>query len=298
MERAQTLNITLFEQHLADWSCEFDERFAGVFDDQPDAPAELIEAMRYAALGGGKRIRPFLVTRCCEICGGDAEHAFPAAAAIECVHTFSLVHDDLPAMDDDDLRRGRPTAHKQFGEAMAILAGDALLSLAFELAAKTEQRTVEGVIQLARGTGWAGMIGGQVLDITSVGRPPSRELTDAIHLRKTAVLIETACLLGGLAADCDQSQLESLGSFGRNLGRSFQAVDDILDVTATVERMGKKVGKDAAAGKQTLPSAVGLDKSRSLARAYADDAITALGNFGSEADDLRTLAVFVLERQH
>lgn len=286
---------------MRQWVEDFDAKFSALLAPAGDAPAELVEAMRYAALGGGKRLRPYLVTRCCALSGGTTGAAFHVAAAVECVHTFSLVHDDLPAMDDDDLRRGRPTVHRQFGEAMAILAGDALLTLAFELIARESsepQRVGPMATELARGVGWCGMIGGQVIDIQSEGALPSEELVRSIHRMKTAALFETSCRLGAIAAGADGRVLEALGAYGRFLGDSFQAADDILDVTATSAQMGKTVGKDARSGKQTLPGAVGLEGSREVARRAAGRAVSALDLFGREADDLKALAMFVVQRQH
>ncbi len=289
------------EETLERWARAFDAKFSAVFQPVGDVPADLTEAMRYSALGGGKRIRPFLVVRCCELNGGTYEEAFGAAAAIECVHAFSLVHDDLPAMDDDDLRRGRPTVHKKFGEAMAILAGDALLTLSFELLARgvgCAERSTAMVGELARGVGWRGMIGGQVADIVGQRQPPSLETTRRIHARKTGALIETACRLGALAAGAEAVAVELAGAYGQSLGRSFQIADDLLDVTSSAEQMGKSVGKDAVSHKQTYPRAVGLLESRRAARALVDQAVASLSGYGCEADDLRALAMFVVQRQH
>ncbi len=286
---------------LKRWSADFDAKFASVLIPAGDAPAELVEAMRYAALAGGKRLRPYFVTRCCVLSGGCPEAAFHAAVAVECVHTFSLVHDDLPSMDDDDLRRGQPTVHRKFGEAMAVLAGDALLTLAFELVVRDLPDAAwasDMVGELARGVGWSGMIGGQVIDILGEDKASSVDLVRSIHAMKTAALFETSCRLGALAGGADASVLSALSRYGRCLGSSFQAADDILDVTATASQMGKKVGKDATAGKQSLPRAVGIEESRKVARRLADEAVCALDLFGREADDLRALAKFVVQRQH
>lgn len=288
-------------ERLRRWAAEFDAKYEKLITPIETAPGELVEAVRYSALAGGKRLRPFLVTRCCELTGGDALEALPAAAAIECVHTFSLVHDDLPAMDDDDLRRGRPTAHKQFGEAMAILSGDALLALAFELIVRgcpDGERAAAMVLELSRGTGWSGMIGGQVHDVLGEHQPPSRSLVETIHSKKTAALFASACRLGALVAGADAGDVERLGEFGRFLGHTFQIADDLLDLTATPEQMGKAVRKDAKAGKQTYPAVVGVEASRAVAAEMAQRAIDALSPFGDAADDLRSLAMFVVQRQH
>ena len=284
---------------LRDFAVEFDRRFGGYLRPRSDTPRELLEAIRYSALAPGKRIRPYLVVRCCELADGSREDAWAVAAAVECVHTFSLVHDDLPAMDDDDLRRGRPTTHKQFGEAMAILAGDALLVLAFELLAHhAADRRLAGemVLELAERTGWAGMIGGQAADIAGQSQSPSLERTQFIHERKTAALFEAACRLGAMAGHALPDAVTTLGGFGRCLGRAFQIADDLLDVISTAEKSGKAVGKDVAAGKQSYPRCVGVERSRAAANAAAAAAVEELERFGAAADDLRELARYVASR--
>lgn len=286
---------------LRQWAGTFDERFAALMEPVDEAPAELVEAMRYSALAGAKRLRPFLVTRFCEINGGTANDALPAAAAIECVHTFSLIHDDLPAMDDDDFRRGQPSNHSKFDEATAILAGDALLVLSFELIlghSSPGHRAAAVALELARGAGWRGMIGGQMADILGESRPPSRELSEYIHVRKTARLFEAGCRMGALVAVADPDAVDAAGRYGHHLGRAFQIADDLLDVTSTTGQMGKAVGKDAGAGKQTFHAIVGLPDSRAAAVEACQAAIAALEPFGEAADDLRALATFVVRREH
>jgi len=283
---------------------EFAERFEGVLSDMvtpgPEVPAELAEAMRYAVLGGGKRVRAYIVTRICELCGGSADAAAPAAAALECVHAFSLVHDDLPAMDNDDFRRGRPTCHKAFGEAVAILAGDGLLALAFDI---LTSRVLEPAVaaaaagELARGTGRAGMIGGQTTDILSEGRPVELPLVQRIHRYKTARLLETAGRLGAICAQADERQAAAAAAFGDWLGRAFQIADDLLDVTGDAAVLGKAVAKDAQAGKQTYPAAVGVEASSRAAHEAARRAVEVLDVFGPAADDLRQLVAYVVERE-
>ncbi|UCG16036.1 MAG: polyprenyl synthetase family protein [Phycisphaerales bacterium] len=286
---------------LARFARRFEPAFARLLETPPDVPERLAEAMRYSALGVGKRIRPFLVVRCCELVGGCFDDALGPAAAVECVHAFSLVHDDLPAMDDDDLRRGRPTNHKVYGDAMAILAGDALLALAFELiatgtpdAARAGRLTAE----LARGAGWQGMIGGQVADIAGQTQDPDLERVRYIHECKTASLIATACRLGAIAGGGDAETIQRLGNYGRHVGLAFQIADDLLDVTSSAEVMGKAVDKDAAAGKQTYPGCVGIAESRRAGMAAVDAAVAALAPSGEPADDLRDLARFCMEREH
>jgi geranylgeranyl pyrophosphate synthase len=231
--------------------------------------------------------------------GGSRDDAWPAAAAVECVHAFSLVHDDLPAMDDDDVRRGKPTTHKQFGEAMAILAGDALVVLAFEILARhVSDRRLAGemVLELAERTGWTGVIGGQASDIAGQSQDPSLDLTRYIHERKTAALFEGACRLGAMAGSGKADDVATLGRFGTCLGRAFQIADDLLDVTSSAEKMGKRVGKDGPAGKQTYPRCVGVERSRRAAEKACEDAIRELQGFGHDADDLRELARYVVSR--
>lgn len=286
---------------LASWARQFDGRMAAFLEAGPAVvPPVLAEAVRYAVQGGGKRVRPFIVTRICELCGGDEDAALPAAVALECVHAFSLVHDDLPAMDDDDLRRGRPTCHKAYGEAVAILAGDALLALAFEILGtqlSPPATAVAAVVELARGTGWAGMIGGQTTDILSEREPPQLALVERIHRYKTARLFETAGRLGAITAHANERQTEAAARFGQYLGLAFQVADDILDVTGTAEDMGKAVAKDAGAGKQTYPATVGLDESRRIAADLAGRAVEAVRFFGSASEDLQELVHFVIERK-
>lgn len=266
-----------------------------------DVPYHLHSAMDYTLRAPGKRIRPFLAARCAELAGGNREDAWPAAVAIESVHAFSLIHDDLPCMDDDDLRRGRPTNHTVYGEDIAILAGDALFALAFELLArhaKPHQPIARMVLCLAEASGWAGMIGGQTADVRGQSQPASRELVEYIHDRKTAALIAAACELGALSANADDAVLEGLRRFGHRLGRAFQIVDDLLDVTGTAEELGKKTGKDGAKGKQTYPRCVGIEASRDAAAAAIDEALSELRPFGSAADDLRMLASYIVARNY
>lgn len=236
-----------------------------------DSPVKLNEAMAYSLLGAGKRIRPALAIFCCQAVGGTVEDALPAGAAVELIHCFSLVHDDLPAMDDDDLRRGRPTNHKVFGQAMAILAGDAMNTLAFDLLSThvtDPHLTAKLVRELAWATGPCGMIGGQVLDTCHPEEARSgtgqATLTDLqrIHRMKTGALINAACRMGALAGRASTAALEQIDIYGKAIGLAFQIVDDLLDVTATDEQMGKRTGKDANIGKLTYPGLLGMEKSR------------------------------------
>jgi geranylgeranyl pyrophosphate synthase len=262
-------------------------------------PGELVEAMRYCAMGGGKRLRPALVRMSATAVGGrrDDDLVRRAAVAIELVHTYSLVHDDLPAMDDDVLRRGRPTAHVRFGEAMAILAGDALLTGAMgHLAQGASAASAALVAELAAGSGPAGMIAGQVADMSLSPVPPGAAGLDYIHARKTAALMRAACRMGAVAAGADAPSLAAVSGYGGAIGMAFQLVDDILDVCGSADQLGKTPGKDAAAGKKTHVALLGLDAARSRARQCTQDALAALAPLGPGADELGRLAGLLMER--
>jgi geranylgeranyl pyrophosphate synthase len=266
-----------------------------------DSPSQLFEAVRYSALAPGKRIRPYLVIECCKLVGGKPDDAWPAAVAVECIHAFSLVHDDLPALDNDDLRRGRPTTHKKFGEAMAILAGDALVMLAFEfVAGKIADPIVSRVVSvmLARAAGWHGMIGGQVSDLIGENEAPSESLTRSIHDRKTARLFAVACEIGAEVGKGKPGTGTSLRCFGMHLGRVFQIADDLLDVTSNAATLGKSAGKDAMAGKQTFPACVGVEASQTGLMAELEAAIEELRMFGEAADPLREIAHYAGSRNY
>jgi geranylgeranyl diphosphate synthase, type II len=260
--------------------------------------------MRYSVFAGGKRLRPVLVIAGAEAVGGHAEDVMPAACAMELIHTYSLIHDDLPAMDDDDFRRGQPTNHKVFGEAMAILAGDALLTLAFRLVAESlrpgagaAEALRDVLIDIADAAGSSGMVGGQVVDIESEGRPVNAATLDFIHTQKTAALIRTSVRVGARVSGATAAQLETLGVAGRNLGLAFQIVDDILDVTGTTEQLGKTAGKDHVQQKATYPGIHGLDASRARARQLIGEAEAVLAGLGSRAAPIQALARFILERK-
>src|SRR6476659_1331638 len=269
------------------------------FDD--DCPARLAEAIRYALLGPGKRLRPRLVVMAAEACCGTAEAAMPAACAVEMVHAYSLVHDDLPAMDDDDLRRGRATCHKQFGEAAAILVGDALLARAFEvLAAEVTPAATAAkcCVVLGRAAGASALVGGQADDL-AMAEPTDGDLTglEAIHRRKTGALIVAALELGGIIADGTPTQLESLKAYGRNVGLAFQITDDLLDVAGTQEAVGKRLAKDADRGELTFPRLLGAESSRRHAEKLVDEACAMIEVFGETGVPLGELARAVLTRK-
>jgi len=260
-----------------------------------DVPDTLGEAAEYTLFAGGKRLRPALALGTAEIICGDDAVAMPAACAVEMIHTYSLVHDDLPSMDDDDLRRGQPTAHVKFGEAIAILAGDALLTMAFDIAARAGRSEI--VRELAQAAGVAGMVGGQVIDLESENRHISLEALRHLHACKTGALIRVSVRCGGILANAGPEQLEALTRYGERIGLAFQIADDILDVVGTEETLGKPVGSDEAKHKSTYPALVGIARARELAREAADNAIDALKAFGPEADSFRALARFIVDRE-
>ena len=270
----------------------------GAIADDADCPARLTEAMRYALLGGGKRLRPVLTLAACELVGGDPRSAVPAAVAVEMVHAYSLVHDDLPAMDDDDLRRGRPTCHRRFDEATAILAGDGLLTEAFaQLAALPQPAAAECVRILARASGRSGMVGGQMADLRAEVEP----VTDAdglraIHRRKTGALITAALAMGGRCGKADAKAIAALARYGGAVGLLFQITDDLLDATGDAAAMGKAARKDSDRGKATYPSLLGIDRSRELAHELAAAARSSLDSFGAAAAGLIRLADLLVDR--
>jgi len=261
-------------------------------------PTRLHEALRYALFGGGKRLRPALVRMLCEALGGTRDAAARPAVAVELIHTYSLVHDDLPCMDDDDLRRGRPTCHVVFGEALAVLAGDALQTCAFEVLAGGDPATAaECVAVLAGAAGSRGMVGGQVLDLFEDGDRPARERVEAVHLLKTARLFAASAELGAIAAGADARRRERAHAFGRAVGLLFQATDDLLDVTGDARTLGKTPGKDAALQKPTLVAALGVDGARGEAERLGEDARAALAELGGGPGGLPAALVdFVLAR--
>ena len=263
-------------------------------------PATIHRAMRYSLFAGGKRIRPALCLAAAAACGGDEADALPLACAVECIHTYSLIHDDLPAMDNDDYRRGKLTNHKVFGEGIAVLAGDALLTEAFEIAAKCKgwkryphQRII---LELAQAGGSLHLIAGQVADLEGEGNRSSARHLRYIHERKTSALLRCSVRLGGMSANCTPVQLKALTEFGYNVGLAFQVIDDILDVTQTSEKLGKTAGKDTKAQKATYPSIVGLEPSGRIAEQLTQRAFDSLKVFRGKAPALEALAGFLLRR--
>ena len=289
------------EKYLGEAVSDVDGAMDGFLPTLDERPGSIHEAMRYCVFAGGKRLRPVLCIAAAEACGGRREDAFPAACAVELMHTYSLVHDDLPCMDDDDLRRGRATCHKVFGEGMAVLCGDALLTEAFAVIAKSqasESYSVgEMVAELALTGGSRKLLGGQVLDLEGEGKALAMEELVQIHEAKTAALLTASVRLGAMSAGAGEDELEALTRFGHALGLAFQVIDDILDVTQTTENLGKTAGKDAAVEKATYPSVIGLELSRKEAGRLTAEAMEALEIFGEKAAKLREIAERMLVRE-
>ena len=266
-----------------------------------DNPQSIIyEAMNYSVFAGGKRLRPVLMTETCRMCGGAIDEALPFACAMEMIHTYSLIHDDLPAMDNDDLRRGMPTSHIKFGEANAILAGDALLNKAFETVlsydGKNHERALRAVKMLAESSGTEGMIGGQIVDIASENKTVTAEELKYIHLLKTGAIIRSACTIGAVMAGAGEKEIAAADEYAKNLGTAFQICDDVLDVTSTSDELGKPIGSDAENKKNTYVTLFGLEKSKEFIHQYTDKAIAALDIFGERADFLIRLAKYMENR--
>ena len=305
-------DITGFPKQLASVAAETEAVLKQLLDDPPlegeiSRPRRLAAAMRHAALDGGKRLRPFLLVETASIFDAPRGGALMAGAALELVHCYSLVHDDLPAMDDDDLRRGRPTVHRAFDEATAILAGDALLTLAFDVMARSQVHgdpavRIALVFELARASGLGGMAGGQMLDLAAEGRfEPKRTLSEneiaTLQAMKTGALIRFACRAGAILGQADASARTGIDRYGTAVGQAFQIADDLLDVEGDAKTLGKAAGKDAAAGKATLVAALGVDGARARLRELVTMADEAVAPFGAKADTLRAAARFVAERR-
>jgi len=265
-----------------------------------DAPKRLLDAMSYSLWAGGKRLRPMLVLSACEAVGGTLKAALPVACAFEMVHTYSLIHDDLPAMDDDDLRRGQPTCHKAFDEATAILAGDAMLTYAFEVIASEAKSPAVGIkllLELARGAGVEGMVGGQQADLEGEGKKHDLKQLVYIHSRKTGALITAAVVCGGIVGGADTATIARLRAFGQEIGLAFQVVDDVLDVTSTAEQLGKSPGKDQAASKLTYPAVMGLENAKKHAGELIARACNRLSRL-PHPQALTTIAQYFVTRTH
>ena len=273
-----------------DAEAKFDEHLPPV----KDRPCRLHEAMRYSMFAGGKRLRPGLAKATFDMFGGKGDKIWLATSALEMLHTFSLIHDDLPCVDNDDYRRGKLTSHKKFGEATAVMAGDALCIHAFEMMGKTGN--AKAIEVLAHLLGTYGMIGGEMTDIECEGKTVDLEIVDYIHYHKTAALIEAALLVGAMLADASESDMEIIRSYGRSIGLAFQIVDDILDIVSTTEELGKDAGSDIEKGKATYPSIVGLEKSRERARELYEESIKALDGLKCDTSILRSIAAYIITR--
>ena len=265
-------------------------------------PVTIHKAMRYSIFAGGKRLRPVLALAAAEACGGTLDDALPAACAVECIHTYSLIHDDLPCMDDDDLRRGRPTNHKVFGDGIAVLAGDALLTVAFEILAQSAPSkrygTAAQITELAHASGSRWLVGGQVADLEGEGKKLTGSGLQYIHRCKTAALLTASIRLGAMSANATPAQLKALTTFGQSVGLAFQIIDDILDVTQSSEKLGKTAGKDVHSQKATYPAVFGLEKSRKEAHRLTSTAHRSLAILGGKGGDLRRLADYLLAREY
>ena len=292
--------------HFADYWKSRQKRVEAALDQAlPSAatrPATIHKAMRYSLFAGGKRLRPILCLAASEAVSGKFENALPLACSVECIHTYSLVHDDLPSMDNDDFRRGKPTSHKVFGEGIAVLAGDALLTIAFEIAAKTKARprysTAALILELAHAAGSQALVAGQVADLEGEGKKISPSELRYIHENKTAALISSSIRLGAMSANATPAQLKALTSFGMSLGLAFQVIDDILDITQTTEKLGKSAGKDLKAQKATYPALLGLEKAKQEADRLTAAARKALKPFGKKAAALEAISDYLLQREN
>ena len=289
--------------YLKEYRARVDKALDGYLPGEEVLPASLHKAMRYSTFAAGKRIRPILMMAACEAVGGDVKVVMPAACAMEMIHTYSLIHDDLPAMDDDDFRRGRPTCHKVFGEALAILAGDALLTEAFILLSQLGADNAVPLevarrvtAQIARCAGSMGMVGGQVVDMDSEGKDIDLPTLEYIHTRKTGALILASVETGALLGGATQEQVEALGRYAKAAGLAFQVADDILDIVGDQALLGKDVGSDQERGKATYPALLGLDAARYRARELRDVALDSLSCFDERAEPLRSIAHYIVDR--
>ncbi|WP_270646491.1 polyprenyl synthetase family protein [Paeniclostridium hominis] len=264
----------------------------------------IFEAMNYSLSAGGKRLRPILTLEACKLVGGNEKDAIPFAAAIEMIHTYSLIHDDLPALDNDDLRRGRKTNHKVYGEAMAILAGDGLLNYAYEIMLNESigkddsNKYLKAINEIAKASGIYGMIGGQVVDIESEGKSIDKDKLDFIHMNKTAAIIIGCMRAGAIIGGASENQLENITKYAKNIGLSFQIVDDILDVVGDEAKLGKKVGSDIDNEKSTYPSLIGLDKSKEIAKNLIEEAKLSISNINKDREFLNSLADYIVDREY
>lgn len=290
------------QTHLRTVALKVDLTLKKLIPSEKTKPATIHKAIRYSVFAGGKRLRPILTLAAAEACGGREDDALWAGCAVECIHTYSLIHDDLPCMDDDDLRRGRPTNHKVFGEGIAVLAGDALNTLAFEILAQGPSTPryphAAQILELARAAGSRWLIAGQVMDLEGEGKTITPTELQFIHQAKTAALLTSAIRLGAMSANASAAKLTALTEFGQSLGLAFQIIDDILDVTQSTEKLGKTAGKDVSAVKATYPSLFGLQRSRKIAHSLTKKAQASLTTFGKKGALLRALADSMLAREY
>lgn len=290
------------KQQLKEKIALIDKRLDEYLPVKDNPQGVIYEAMRYSVFAGGKRLRPVLMLSVCEMCGGCIDEVLPFACAMEMIHTYSLIHDDLPAMDNDDLRRGMPTSHIKYGEATAILAGDALLTRAFEVASdyhgKHSEKALQAIQLLSRSAGADGMIGGQIVDMESEGRKITLDTLRYLHLNKTGAIIRSSCRVGCLLSGGDSDMMKAVDDFASYLGIAFQIQDDILDVSGSEEELGKPIGSDAEEGKNTYVTLLGMEQSKKLAREYSQKAKDALAVFGEKAAFLTALTDYLTDRRN
>jgi geranylgeranyl diphosphate synthase, type II len=304
MEKTMPMHPDFLLQYLEARKKIIDEALDSYLPGEDQYPPEIFKAVRYSLFAGGKRIRPILCLAAAEAVGGDVDQAMPVACALELIHTYSLIHDDLPAMDDDDYRRGMPTSHKVFGEGIAILAGDALLTEAFrilserELLKKASPETILDVMrEIAVAAGYFGMVGGQVVDLQSEGQAVDADTLHYIHMHKTGSMIVASVRAGALLFGAGEKDVEALSLYGRHVGLAFQVADDILNVEGDRRMMGKGTGSDSGRGKMTYPALMGVDASRVKAADLVEAALTAIGHFDDRAIPLRMIASYITERK-
>jgi geranylgeranyl diphosphate synthase type II len=292
------------KSYLAEKRALIDETLKG-FMPEPEGPtSELIRAMDYSLFAGGKRLRPILCMAGAEAVGGEGRDALPVACALEMIHTYSLIHDDLPAMDNDDMRRGKPTSHKVFGEALAILAGDGLLTEAFNLMIRSDlpekigtARFQEAITLISVAAGHRGIVGGQAVDVMMEGKEVDSSIVDFIHNHKTGALISASVCSGAILGGGSRQELDKIASYGNKIGLAFQISDDILNIEGDSEKMGKRAGSDEQKGKNTYPSVYGMERSKVILKESVDAAINSLKQFGNSADPLRQIAGYIIERK-
>lgn len=298
---ASLSTTSAFWQYVENLRAQVDVNLEKYLQFGVDCPAQLADAIRYSSLAPGKRLRPLLLLTAAKTCGSSIELAMPVACAVEMVHCYSLIHDDLPAMDDDDLRRGLPTCHRKFGEANAILAGDALLTSAFEIIAdgvRSPEMAVKVTLQLAQAAGASGMVGGQADDLQAEVSGGDLSKLESIHQRKTGAMLRVSLRLGAMIAQAADEQIARLDTYGRKIGLAFQIVDDLLDATGNTATLGKGTRKDAGKGKLTFTTLLGEQQSRVRARLLVEEACDCLQPFGERASHLRSFARFVLDREY